>query len=175
MIGFRFYPPPGSEHYKIIHLDRFHESTYHQNPSHDTWLLNNHHHTSEACCLGQECSHQQEMLQSCFESNQTAIRFKLYPIEATNALPYLSWMVTFNNRKWSYLYSNMQKAQWRWWLVENILEKTGDPVNSQAKIYKAVVNTVLSVEHTSQWIWSCLIESLSTNLLGSVLIKKIQL
>ena len=28
MIGARFYPHPGSEHYKILHLDRFHVSTH---------------------------------------------------------------------------------------------------------------------------------------------------
>ena len=28
VIGVRLYPPPGSEHYKLLRLDKFHGSTY---------------------------------------------------------------------------------------------------------------------------------------------------
>ena len=39
-IGVRFYPPPGSEYYKLICLDRFHGSTCHQTPSNDKHIKN---------------------------------------------------------------------------------------------------------------------------------------
>ena len=34
-IGFRFYPPPVSEHYKLLRLNRFYGSTHHQISLHD--------------------------------------------------------------------------------------------------------------------------------------------
>ena len=34
-IGVRVYPPSGSEHYKLLRLDRLHGSTCHQKPLHD--------------------------------------------------------------------------------------------------------------------------------------------
>ena len=38
--GVLLYSPPGSEHYKLLHLDRFHGSTCHQTPSHGKNIKN---------------------------------------------------------------------------------------------------------------------------------------
>ena len=34
-IGVRFYIPPGSDHYTLLFLERFHRPTHHQTPSND--------------------------------------------------------------------------------------------------------------------------------------------
>ena len=72
-----------------------------------------------------------------------SIRVNLYPVETTDALPYLGRTIAFNNSVYAALYCNMSKAQRRWRLVERVLVTAGATVRSRETMYKVVVQTVL--------------------------------
>ena len=71
------------------------------------------------------------------------IRINLNPLESTTVLPYLVWVVVYNNNDWVELYRNLHKSQRRWKMVENLLRKTWSLIKSQEMMYKAVVQSVL--------------------------------
>ena len=72
-----------------------------------------------------------------------AIRVNLNPLESTTAFLYLGSTITYNNSDWVALYSNLRKAQKRWFMVSNVLGKLGWPIRSQFIVYNVVVQVVL--------------------------------
>ena len=106
-------------------------------------MLNNLHYNTKACWKGQEIRRWKETLKRCFESKQVAIKVNMNPLEATTDFPYLGHPITYNNSDWAALYSNLQKDQRRWGMVEKVPGKMGKLIKERTMMYKAVVQAVI--------------------------------
>ena len=72
-----------------------------------------------------------------------AIKVNLNPLEASTVLPYLKSTIMYNNSEWAALYSNLQKYQRSWGMVEKVLGKAGALIKVCNMMHKAVFQSVL--------------------------------
>ena len=61
----------------------------------------------------------------------------------SEAFPYLGRKIINNNSDWAAVYQNMSKTRRRWGMIVRVLTNTGETVQAQGIIYKALAQSVI--------------------------------
>ena len=82
-------------------------------------------------------------LQRCFKESRVSIKINVETLPPWEAFPYLGQTIAYNNSDWAAVYQNLRKYQRQWGVVARVVESTGERVQAQGEMYKAVAQLVL--------------------------------